>query len=145
MSLTLGPGGRRNAEINVTPLIDVLLVLLIIFMLVVPNRSVGEAAEIPLPEQNQPATTPETEIVVQLHDGGEGMRPALGINQQDASWQSLEPELVKVFKTRVEKDAFLKSDSEIDFEYVAQALDLMHLAGVERVGLMPSAIARSMR
>jgi biopolymer transport protein TolR len=136
MSLTLGSSVSQSAEINVTPLIDVLLVLLIIFMLVVPNRTVGEAAEIPLPEHNQKTSPPESSVVVQLRDSGEGRTPTLRINQQDATWESLEPQLVEIFKGRAEKTAFIKSDSEIDFDYVAQALDRMHLAGIERIGLI---------
>lgn len=138
MSLTLGSGDRRNAEINVTPLIDVLLVLLIIFMLVVPNRTVGEAAEIPLPEHNQTTSEPETLVVVQLRDSGEGKVPTLRINHQNANWTSLESQLREIFNSRAEKTAFIESDAELDFDYVAQALDLMHLAGIERIGLISS-------
>lgn len=139
MSLTLGSSDNRNAEINVTPLIDVLLVLLIIFMCVVPSRTVGETAEIPLPEHNQILSAPESIVVVQLRDSSEDVIPTLRINQQDADWKSLESDLVGIFKSRADKTAFLKSDSEIDFDYVAQALDLMHLAGIERIGLISSA------
>jgi biopolymer transport protein ExbD len=137
MSLTLGSSSGQSAEMNVTPLIDVLLVLLIIFLLIIPSRTVGETADIPLPEQKQPnAQSPETAIVVDLRENAAGKRPALTINQQKTSWENLEASLEKIYKQRAQKTAFLKSDSEIDFEYVAEALDVMHRAGAEQVGLI---------
>lgn len=135
MSLTLGSSGP-SAEMNVTPLIDVLLVLLIIFLLIIPNRTVGEAADIPQPERKQKAQSPETAIVVELHEAAAGNLPTVTINQQKASWESLEATLEEIYKQRAQKTAFLKSDSEIDFEYVADALDVIHRAGVEQVGLI---------
>ena len=136
MFLTLGSSGQASAEMNVTPLIDVLLVLLIIFLLIIPNRTVGETADIPLPEQKHTTQSPETAIVVELHQNAAGQHPNLTINQQKASWESLELRLQEIYKQRAQKTAFLKSDSEIDFEYVAEALDVMHRAGVDQVGLI---------
>lgn len=137
MSLTVGSSGGQSAEMNVTPLIDVLLVLLIIFLLIIPNRTVGEPADIPLPEQKQQnAQSPETPIVVELHENPAGRLPDVAINQQKTSWESLEGRLEKIYKQRAQNNAFLKSDSEIDFEYVAHALDVMHRAGAEQVGLI---------
>jgi biopolymer transport protein TolR len=132
-------GNGPNAEMNVTPLIDVLLVLLIIFMLVLPHHNLGEKADIPQPSsKDRPAPEPETTIVVQLHDTGQGRRPTLKINQQEVSWDALESRLRKIFDTRSEKVAFIKGDPELDFEYVAQAIDITHNAGGERVGLLGS-------
>lgn len=136
MSLTVGSSGGPSAEMNVTPLIDVLLVLLIIFLLIIPNRTVGEAADIPFPEQKHMTQSPETAIVVELHDNAAGKFPTLTINQQKTSWENLEGTLEEIYKQRAQKTAFLKSDSEIDFEYVADALDVMHRAGAEQVGLI---------
>ena len=135
MSMT--PGSRHGAEINVTPLIDVLLVLLIIFMVIVPPHNLGERADIPLPAriETPPSERQET-IVLQLHGMGEGKQPTLQINQQDVSWDKLEARLRAIFEARSDKVAFVKGDPELDFQYVAQAIDISHHAGAERVGLL---------
>jgi biopolymer transport protein TolR len=135
MSMT--PGSRHGAEINVTPLIDVLLVLLIIFMVIVPPHNFGEQADIPLPAKtDRPQPERQETIVLQLHDLGEGKLPALRINQQDVPWDKLGTRLQAIFENRSEKVAFVKGDPELDFQYVAQAIDISHHAGVERVGLL---------
>ncbi|HKT48981.1 MAG TPA: biopolymer transporter ExbD [Candidatus Angelobacter sp.] len=135
MSMT--PGSRHGAEINVTPLIDVLLVLLIIFMVIVPPHNFGEQADIPLPAKtDRPQPERQETIVLQLHDLGEGKLPALRINQQDVPWDKLGTRLQAIFENRSAKVAFVKGDPEVDFQYVAQAIDISHHAGVERVGLL---------
>lgn len=136
MSMTLAPRSGPGAEINVTPLIDVLLVLLIIFMVIMPHHNLGETADIPQPAQNTKAPPPVETIVIQLHDLGEGKQPALKINQQEVSWDYLGPRLQNIFAGRAEKIAFLKGDPELDFQYVAQVVDITHSAGVDRIGLL---------
>lgn len=131
-------GSRKGpeAEMNVTPLIDVLLVLLIIFMMVLPHHYKGEMADIPQPTIDTTTPPPERTIVVQLHDEGDSRRPTLKINNETVSWDELGPRLKKIFLPRVERIAFLKADPQIEFEYVAQAMDITHRAGAGRVGLM---------
>jgi biopolymer transport protein ExbD len=122
---------------NVTPLVDVLLVLLIIFMVILPHHPLGERAEIPLPEKTPLAPTqPDDNIVVQLLNSPEGREPTLKISREKVSWQELEPRLRRIYEVRAEKVAFVRGDPEIDFGYVAQAVDITHRAGAERVGLM---------
>jgi biopolymer transport protein TolR len=132
----------RNAqtgEMNVTPLIDVLLVLIIIFMVILPHHSSGEQADIPLPaSRDTHVTSPEKEIVVKLVDQGEGKRPELKINGSEVAWDELTPKMKEILLQRLQRVAFLKSDPEVEFEYVAQAVDLTRAAGAERVGLMSS-------
>lgn len=124
------------SEMNVTPLIDVLLVLLIIFMVVVPSRNLGEKAEVSLPDKRQKIPPAPDLVVIQLHDLGDGKRPQLTINQQSVAWDGLEPRLQSIYRDRPEKVAFLKGDPEIAFQYVAEAVDLVHRGGAVRVGLL---------
>ncbi|HZU29521.1 MAG TPA: biopolymer transporter ExbD [Candidatus Angelobacter sp.] len=135
MSMTTGARSGNTCEINVTPLIDVLLVLLIIFMVVMPQHYRGEQADIPQPNTKQ-VKNPEAPIVIQLKDAGEGRQPDLKVNQEQVSWDELEARLKSVYEARADRVAFLKGDPGIEFEYVAQALDISHRAGIERVGLL---------
>ena len=136
MSMTSGARRSLASEMNVTPLIDVLLVLLIIFMVVLPEHRRGEQTDIPQPTPDHVVQDPDAPIVIQLHDTGDGKRPDLKINQQEVTWDALEAKLQAIYRQRSEKVAFLKGDPEIDFEYVAEAVDITHRAGAERVGLM---------
>jgi biopolymer transport protein TolR len=136
MSMTTGSEGKVSAEINVTPMIDVLLVLLIIFLLIQPVARLGEKTDIPQPnKQDDKISNP---IVIQLHNAGEDQAPTLKINEQEVSWNGLQSRLQEIYKYREEKIAFLKSDPEVDFQFVAEVVDITHFAGVDRVGLMTS-------
>lgn len=133
MAMALGGRGTVSPEINVTSLIDVLLVLLIIFMVLPP--SAGEAVEIP----QKTATTmrpPEKPMIIQLKQASAGQRPALKINDEEVSWENLEGRLHKLYIQRMDKAAFVKGDPEIDFQYVAEVIDVTHHAGAGQVGLL---------
>jgi len=136
MSMMVGARTTRSCEINVTPLIDVLLVLLIIFMVILPEHKWGEKTLVPQPSIESKETNPPTPIVIQLKDVGESKRPLLKINQEEVSWDDLEGRLTAAFKLQVDRVAFVKGDPEVDFEYVAQAVDITHHAGADRIGLM---------
>jgi biopolymer transport protein TolR len=125
-----------DAELNVTPLIDVLLVLLIIFMVMQPNRQLGERADIPQPTPQTAVTPDHSVVVVQLKDQGAGNRPALKVNEEAVSWSDLEWRLRKIYGERADKTAFVTGDPEIEFQNFAEALDITHRAGADRVGLM---------
>jgi biopolymer transport protein TolR len=139
---TGGSGGGPTAVINVTPLIDVLLVLLIIFMVITPLTPKGLDALVPQPPKDQQKQQPQDNnrtVVIQVMKAG-GDRPALKINQDDATWENLQGRLSDIFKTRAEKIAFVKGDTELPFSDIAQVIDIAHASGVDKVGLITAKI-----
>jgi biopolymer transport protein TolR len=139
MAFSMAGGGPSNPQINVTPLIDVLLVLIIVFMVVVSmSKHKGLEAQIPQPAQDdksQPVPIDST-IVIQVIWGAQNQPPALKINQDTVKWEDLQSRLHDIFKTRAERIAFVRGDDDVDFEYVADVIDIAREAGVDRVGLL---------
>ena len=139
MAFSTGGRGPFQGQMNVTPLIDVLLVLIIVFMVVESmTKDKGLEAQIPQPAPNQQIAPPKIDptIVLQVTWTGKDKAPQLRINQDNVSWEQLQPRLREIYSLRNEKVAFVKGDDDIDFEYVAQVIDAAHSAGVDRIGLM---------
>jgi len=143
MAMATGGGGASGPQLNVTPLIDVLLVLIIIFMVIVaeqkPNYK-GLDAQIP-PPASDTTPSPERTVVIQLAEQANEEKPLLKINQQTVAWTDLRGRLPGIFQTRAEKIAFVQGEDGVDFEYVADVIDTAREAGVQRVGLMPREMA----
>jgi biopolymer transport protein TolR len=136
MGMGGGNTGGAMSDMNVTPLIDVLLVLLIIFMVIVPVTPKGLDTLVPQPpkdKNNEPENT--RTIVVQVLSNGNGA-PSYKINQDDFAKSALEPKLVEIFSTRQEKVMFVKGDKDLDFSKVAEVIDYGHQAGVDNIGLI---------
>ena len=131
-----GSGGGVSSDINVTPMIDILLVLLIIFMVIQPTAVHGLDTLVPQPpkDKNQQENPNDRTIVVQvLSNNG---RPAYKINDTDFAKDGLTPKLQEIYATRAEKVMFVKGDKDLDFQYVAEVIDFGHAAGVDNIGLI---------
>ncbi len=136
MGMGGGNTGGAVSDINVTPLIDVLLVLLIIFMVIVPVTPKGLDTLVPQPPKDHKESEPnDRTIVVQVLSNGAGA-PSYKINDTAFNKQDLEPKLAEIFATRQEKVMFVKGDKDLDFNKVAEVIDFGHQAGVDNIGLI---------
>jgi len=131
-----GGTGKAVSDINVTPLIDVLLVLLIIFMVIVPITPHGLNTLVPQPPKNKDQQeTNDRTIVVQVLANGAG-EPAYKINEDSFAKSALEPKLAEIFATRQEKVMFVKGDSDLDYGKVAEVINMGHQAEVDNIGII---------
>jgi|SRR5579862_729104 len=138
MAFTTGGKGPKS-DINMTPMIDVLLVLIIIFMVITPLTPHGLEALVPQPPppNQKPASDERTVVIVINKD------KSLEINQektlpngQPITEDNLGMRLEEIFKTRAERVVFVKADTDLEFAPVARAIDIAHGAGIDKVGLM---------
>ncbi len=134
MSMAVGGSGGAKADINVTPLIDVLLVLLIIFMVITPLTPHGLETLVPQPPPpNQPPPPPNQDPTVVIEVKKDG---SIEINNNPVAEKDLTSQLEDIFKTRATKVVFVKGDPDIEYQYVAHAIDDAKGAGLDKVGIM---------
>jgi biopolymer transport protein ExbD len=149
----MGSSGSSISDINVTPMIDVLLVLLIIFMVIVPVTPKGLDALVPQPPKTKTDKPPdERTIVVQILATKSGecaasapsAPPCYKINETKildgvggmAAKKELLARLTDIYANRAERVMFVKGDDKLDFQYVAEVIDIGRSAGVDHIGLM---------
>jgi biopolymer transport protein TolR len=133
MGMDVGHSSGALSSPNIVPLIDILLVLIIIFMVITPLTPRGLDTLVPQPSKD-PQQNVELEnktVVVQVAENGK-----LKINNEDTNWDGLGPRMEQIFKDRAEKVAFIKGDNDVLFMDVARAIDIMHSAGIDKVGLI---------
>jgi biopolymer transport protein TolR len=133
MAMTLGGGKGVMVDMNVTPLIDVLLVLLIIFMVATQKPPDGLDALVPQPDPN---AKPSQEVVNRTVVISIDAQRVIRINTEQTDLRLLGTRLEDIFKTRNERVVFVKGDSNLPFADVAEIIDIAKGAGIDKIGLV---------
>ncbi|HUY14728.1 MAG TPA: biopolymer transporter ExbD [Terriglobia bacterium] len=137
MAMAVGNKGGTMGEMNVTPLIDVLLVLLIVFMIIVPTIPNGLGALVPQPNKNaKPDPSVLARTIIVIVDANR----QVSINQTPVAISDLGARLVDIFKTRNDRVIFVKGDPSLPFSVVAQVIDIAHGAEIDKIGLITKAL-----
>ena len=132
MATTISPDGWKKAEINITPLIDVLLVLIIIFMVITPLTSRGLPTLVAQPPSSEPHDENSSpEIVVTVRSDG-----TLLLNREPLDLRLLRVRLEHFYKSGTTRVIFVRGEKAIEFGRVAEVIDMAHGAGVYQVALM---------
>jgi biopolymer transport protein ExbD len=133
MAMSTGQRGSLQNEPNATPMIDVLLVLLIIFMIVIPLSRKAIDAQLPDPTQdNSRQQKSDQQIVLEIHAGG-----VMDINHQPVTKDRLLAKLHEVYDPRPDKIIFIKGDSAVKYQDVIWAMDMARGSGVKVIGVPP--------
>ncbi len=120
------------SEINITPLVDVILVLLIIFMVTAPLLSQGLDVNLPIAESPALERTEQDVILTINKQGGLYLQN----DKTPYTLENLQPKLVAFFERRQKKEIFIRADEGVNYGIVVQAVSQIKKAGIERVGLI---------
>ncbi len=132
MAMTTGASAGVQSDINVTPMIDVLLVLLIIFMITQPLSRMALDVQVPPPDTPQAAQTPPSQIVLELTANG-----GYNINGQPVPKPQLDAQLHAIYDQRPAKLLFIKSAPARLYQDIIDAMDTARGAGVQIIGFTP--------
>jgi biopolymer transport protein ExbD len=130
MATTTSEGDELKADINVTPLVDVMLVLLVIFMVVTPLLKQQLPVELPLAAHSNEAQETAQITLVAAADG------TLLLNEQAIAAESLDEALHNLYAQRSDKTIFLEADRSLAYSRVVDLMDACRAAGVERIGVV---------
>ena len=131
MAVQLGGGGGVKSDINVTPLVDVMLVLLIIMMIVAPLLQQG--APLTLPKAGNSSEKPETQdqTVLSITAGKD-----FYVNSQVVAKDRMPQRVIDVLETKTQKIVIIKADQDVEYGAVMEAMDALRAAGIEDLGLI---------
>jgi biopolymer transport protein ExbD len=132
MGMTAGGNKGMKSDINITPYIDILLVLLIIFMVVTPVRQMNLRVRAPQPPAPEPTVTPPADvIVVSVGDGAE-----IAINQIPVEIGALGSRLQEIYRSRSNKNLFISASPTLPYGDIVKVIDISKSAGADNIGLL---------